>query len=362
MKKILAILLALSIFTGVALIVPSENVAADSLTKPVIKVSVKGNAVKVKISKVKDAVSYGVYMKAPGEKKYIKLDNIWDSGKKSTTYKVENLTGGTYSFKVRACKKGYGDSTVYSPYSKVKKAKVSVNDDLNRLDKRAENILNEYQSVADEYGWTLKYYVNRDTDTQYGIHIDFYFKHTSADEELNYRGIIKVEKEHGMIKEYYCTHILGEPNDEEYDHYSRYNDKDDPINFMKEDGLKEADGQDAAINLNGPAESRTNAEQALEKVKQVASSYGWSLTSYPLGYGNGIYADFYYIYVCVEISKGKDGESHYFDGVVSGSPGISIYWNERGTWADPDEISVDVFDLNWTLDTITNELKAYGVK
>ncbi len=361
MKKILALLLALSIFTGFALIVPSENVAADSLTKPVIKVSVKGNSVKVKISKVKDAVSYDVYMKAPREKEYIKLGNIWDSGKKTTTYKVENLTGGTYRFKVRACKKGYGDSTVYSPYSKVKKAKVSVNEDQNKLDKRAENIVKEYQAVADEYGWTLKYYVNRDTDTQYGIHIDFYFKHTSVDEELNYRGIIKVEKEHGMIKEYYCEHTLGDPDDEEYDYYTRYMDKNIPIDFMKEDGLKGADSLDA-ININGPEASRINAEQALEKVEQVASSYGWSLTSYPLGYGNGIYADSYYIYVCVEISKGKDGESHYIDGAVSGTPGISIYWNERGTWADPDEISVDVFDLNWTLDTITNELKAYGVK
>ena len=44
------------------------------------------------------------------------------------------------------------------------------------------------------------------------------------------------------------------------------------------------------------------------------------------------------------------------------SPGISTYWNERGTWADPDVISVDVFDLNWTLSTLTNELIAYGVK
>ena len=362
MKKVLALVLTTFVLMGFIINVPVTSVAADSLAKPVIKISVKGNTVKVKISKVKDAVSYDVYMKAPGEKKYIKIGNIWDSGKKTTTYKVENLTGGTYRFKVRACKKGYGDSTVYSPYSKVKKEKVTINKELNRLDKRAEKILKEYQSVADEYGWTLEYYVNRDTDTQYGIHIDFYFKHTSADEELNYRGFIKVEKEHGMIKEYYCDHTLGDPDDEEYDCYTRYMDKDIPIDFMKEDGLKGTDSLDTAINLNGPEASRINAEQALEKVKQVASSYGWSMTSYPLGYGNGLYADFYYIYAFFEISLGADGEPHYIDGAVSGSPGISTYWNERGTWADPDVISVDIFDLNWTLSTLTNELIAYGVK
>ena len=107
--------------------------------------------------------------------------------------------------------------------------------------------------------------------------------------------------------------------------------------------------------------AQANAEQALALVQQTASSYGWTMTSYPLGYGNGIYSEFYYIYVRLEIPAGSDGAPHSYDGAVSGSPGTSIYWNERGTWADPSAISVDVFDLNWTLDTILDELTTYGV-
>ena len=109
------------------------------------------------------------------------------------------------------------------------------------------------------------------------------------------------------------------------------------------------------------SEAQANAEQALALVQQTASSYGWTMTSYPLGYGNGLYSEFYYIYVRLEIPAGSDGASHSYDGAVSGTPGTSIYWNERGTWADPNAINVDVFDLNWTLDTILNELTTYGV-
>lgn len=116
------------------------------------------------------------------------------------------------------------------------------------------------------------------------------------------------------------------------------------------------------VKSDGPEASRTNAEQALEKVKQVASSYGWSLTSYPLGYGNGIRSDFYYIYVSVEIASGSDGAAHALDGTVTGTPGTSIYWSERSTAASPDDVSIDVFFLDMPIEAITDELVEYGVK
>lgn len=143
---------------------------------------------------------------------------------------------------------------------------------------------------------------------------------------------------------------------EEYttEEHEDINDPDDPEQPI-DDGYWHEDPEPTSD------QGRINAEQGLAQIQQAAASYDWTITSYPLGYGSGIYEGNYYIYVCLEISCGSDGEPHRFDGAVHGTIGTATYWSERRSSASPDAISIDVLDLDRSLDTILNNLATYGV-
>ena len=95
---------------------------ALSLKKPVLKVkALKGKKNKITWDKVENADGYVVYVKYPGAKKYVKAVTR-DATVKSVTHKGLSRSK-TYKYKVAAYKVVDGH-IYYSPFSKVRKAKV----------------------------------------------------------------------------------------------------------------------------------------------------------------------------------------------------------------------------------------------
>lgn len=100
----------------------AEIAKAQSLKRPTLKVkALKKKKIKLTWGKVENADGYIVYVKIPGKKKYVKAVTR-NATVKSVTHKGLSK-GRVYKYKVRAFKKVNG-KVYYSPYSKVRKAKV----------------------------------------------------------------------------------------------------------------------------------------------------------------------------------------------------------------------------------------------
>ena len=119
LKKALILLLAVTMIVG---IMPLRSAhAVTKPDKPVITLEAEGDGtdVKITIKETTGAQGYKIVMKAPGEKKFKKINTLKKDGTAVRTYTVKSLTDGKYAFKVKAFTKS-GSKTVYGSYSKVK--------------------------------------------------------------------------------------------------------------------------------------------------------------------------------------------------------------------------------------------------
>ena len=105
-----------------AVYLQAQIAKAKALKTPTLKVKArKGRKIKLTWSKVDDADGYIVYIKYPGKKKFVEAVTR-DATVKSVTHK--GLTKKkVYKYKIRAYKVVNGE-TYYSPFSKVRKARV----------------------------------------------------------------------------------------------------------------------------------------------------------------------------------------------------------------------------------------------
>ena len=114
------------ILTGSLLELNTEQaIAASKPARPAItlKTGSDGNSVTILIAKTSKAKGFQIMIKAPGSKKYVKLDTLDKDGSTERRYTVSDLDDGIYSFKVRAYTKS-GKKTVWGKYSKAVKIKI----------------------------------------------------------------------------------------------------------------------------------------------------------------------------------------------------------------------------------------------
>ncbi|MCR5685036.1 MAG: fibronectin type III domain-containing protein [Lachnospiraceae bacterium] len=129
MKKIKVLLAAVLTFALVVGMFGAKGAgevrAAEKPGAPEVKVSETDNygEVRITIASTRYVDGYRIFVKAPGAKKYSKLADIDKKGTKKRTYDAENLSSGTYSFRVRAYSKASG-KTVWGSFSKVVKIDV----------------------------------------------------------------------------------------------------------------------------------------------------------------------------------------------------------------------------------------------
>ena len=100
----------------------TAGAGSKALKRPRLKAkALRGKKIKLKWSKVANADGYIIYVKYPGRKKYVKA-TVRNATVKAVTHRGLSK-GKVYRYKVRAYKKVKG-KIHYSPYSKVRKARV----------------------------------------------------------------------------------------------------------------------------------------------------------------------------------------------------------------------------------------------
>lgn len=134
MKKrisfIIAVAMVLTCFWGIQVCEAKTELTSEKSVKgaevpetPTVKAAVSDDSVKLTVSKTSGADGYGIYMKAPGAKKYSLIKTLTKNGTKKRNYTKKDLEGGKYAFKVRAYKKVDGKK-VWGSYSKAVSVKV----------------------------------------------------------------------------------------------------------------------------------------------------------------------------------------------------------------------------------------------
>jgi len=103
--------------------------AADKPSRAKIKVTAgeDGASVLVTIKKTKNAQGYQIMMKDSKDETYKEVVMLEKSGKKKRKYTVENLSGDTYSFKVRGYAKD-DENIIWGKCSKVKTITIKGNE------------------------------------------------------------------------------------------------------------------------------------------------------------------------------------------------------------------------------------------
>ena len=129
MKTLKKISLFMMLILSVAMVLPTNTDAAEKkVGKASISAKTKDSTVTLTIKKTENAEGYEIYVKAPGEKKYQKVETLSKDGSQERTYAYTAKKDGNHLFKVRGYRKENG-KTKYGNYSKSVKVKIQTQKD-----------------------------------------------------------------------------------------------------------------------------------------------------------------------------------------------------------------------------------------
>ena len=192
-------------------------------------------------TKVSGAKGYRVYVYNTSTKKYEKLTTI--SNADTTSYKLSGLKAGTeYKYKVRAYTKQNG-TTYWGKPSDAYTLRPSDNETAKAVRQAGEEEFYSFVEFAQMYNWSAENIkVLRETDTQYGICVEFY---SPINRDILVACACKAEIVNGEIQVLWCNPTVGDSrgapipeNNYTYDNFEYREDfgKDRLITLIKDYG------------------------------------------------------------------------------------------------------------------------------